>query len=145
MRQSRKSIPVQLELPFETLAEPAEPARQTVPAQAQAPAPAPAAPSRPGLRVIQGGGKRVQERLSSRDAVVRVLVEAGADLLLRRISPERAEHIERRVNQVLDLFDRVDSAPLLMPVLQRQLDELEELMTETRTRRTRRPGKAADR
>lgn len=87
---------------------------------------------RPGLRVIQGGGQRRHEPLGSRDAVVRVLLEAGADLLLRRISPQRAEEIERRVDRVLDLFDRVDAAPVLMPVLQRHLDELEQLMRETR-------------
>jgi hypothetical protein len=105
--------------------------------------PAPAVPSpspspRPGLRVIQGGGQRRQEQLSSRDAVVRVLVEAGADLLLRRISPERAEEIERKVDRVLRLFDQVDAAPMLMPVLQRQLDDLEALMQETRSVRAAR-------
>ncbi|WP_369946310.1 hypothetical protein [Vitiosangium sp. GDMCC 1.1324] len=86
-----------------------------------------------GLRVIQGGGQRRQdEPLVSRDAVARVLMEAGVDLLLRRITPLRAAEIERKVDRVLDLFDRVDAAPLLMPVLQRHLDELEALMRETR-------------
>ena len=86
-----------------------------------------------GLRVIEGGGQRRQdEPLVSRDAVARVLMEAGVDLLLRRITPTRAAEIERRVDRVLDLFDRVDAAPLLMPVLQRHLDELEVLMRETR-------------
>jgi hypothetical protein len=80
------------------------------------------------------------EPLDSRDAVVRVLVEAGADLLLRRISPERAEHIERTVNHVLELFDRVDEVPQLLPVLRRELEALEQLMLETRQRRKRRPG-----
>jgi len=102
---------------------------------------APAASAgRVGLRVIQGGGQRTQEKLGSRDAVVRVLIEAGADMLLKRISAERAEHIEQRVNKILDLFDRVDESPSLMPVLQRQLDDLEALMTETRGGRTRRQG-----
>ncbi len=101
------------------------------------PAPQPEAPSRPGLRVIAGGGARVQERLSSRDAVVRVLVDAGADLLLRRISSERAAEIERTVDRVLRLFDRVDQVPALMPVLQRELDDLEALMRETREKRAR--------
>lgn len=95
-----------------------------------------ASPARPGLRVIQGGGERKHESLASRDAVVRVLVEAGADLLLRRISPERAEEIERKVDRVLRLFDQVDGAPMLMPVLQRQLDDLEALMRETRNVRS---------
>jgi len=91
--------------------------------------------------VIQGGGERTREPLTSRDSVVRVLVEAGADLLLRRISPERAEAIERDVNEILDIFDRVDATPGLMPVLRRKLDALEALMGETRDRR-RRPGSA---
>lgn len=86
-----------------------------------------------GLRVIKGGGqRRPDEPLASRDAVARVLMEAGVDLLLRRISPTRAAEIEKKVDRVLDLFDRVDAAPLLMPVLQRHLDDLEALMRETR-------------
>jgi hypothetical protein len=95
----------------------------------------------PALRVIRGEGKRrPPEPLTSRDAVARVLIEAGADLLLRHISPARAEEIERQVDQVLELFDRVDSAPVLMPVLRRHLDELEALMRETRARRPLRRG-----
>ena len=86
-----------------------------------------------GLRVIEGGGQRRQdEPLVSRDAVARVLMEAGVDLLLRRISTARAAEIERKVDRVLDLFDRVDAAPVLMPVLRKHLDELETLMRETR-------------
>lgn len=73
--------------------------------------------------------------------MVRVLVEAGADLLLRRISVERAEEIEANVERILDLFDQVDRAPELMPELKRRLDELEGLMTETRAVRTRRGGR----
>lgn len=92
----------------------------------------------PLLRVIQGGGQRKQELLKSRDAVVRVLVSAGADLLLRRISPERAEEIEKRVDRLMGLFDHVDARPELMPVLERELNDLEALMTETRERRVRR-------
>lgn len=93
------------------------------------------APARPagGLRVIKGEGqRRPDEPLASRDAVARVLMEAGVDLLLRRITPVRAAEIERQVDRVLNLFDRVDAAPLLMPVLRRHLDELESLMRETR-------------
>lgn len=86
----------------------------------------------PGLRVIRGEGRRREEPLASRDAVARVLMEAGADMLLRRISTARAAEIERKVDRVLDLFDRVDVAPVLMPVLKRHLDELEALMRETR-------------
>ncbi len=100
---------------------------------------------RPELRVIEGGGARVYEKSGSRDAVVRVRVEAGADLLLRRITPERAEHIERSVSGILELFDRVDAAPSLMPVLQRQLDELESLMRDTRAHRGRPVAAGRDR
>ncbi|MBU8896907.1 hypothetical protein KRR26_14910 [Corallococcus sp. M34] len=85
-----------------------------------------------GLRVIRGEGQRREEPLASRDAVARVLMEAGADMLLRRITPARAGEIERKVDRILDLFDRVDAAPVLMPVLRRHLDELEALMRETR-------------
>lgn len=131
MSQWQREGPVQLELPL-------APRRARAP-EAAKPPPAPAAPS--FLRVIQGGGERTHEPLTSRDAVVRVLVEAGADLLLRRISPERAQAIEEEVNEILDLFDRVDGTPGLLPVLRRRLDELESLMGETRDRR-RRPGSA---
>lgn len=100
-----------------------------------------AARSAGGLRVIQGEGqRRPDEPLTSRDAVARVLMEAGADMLLRRISPQRAGEIERRVDRVLDLFDRVDDNPILMPVLRRHLDELETLMRETREKRPARRG-----
>ena len=144
MRQSQREGPVQLELPLTSGRARSEPRAASVPAPAPAPAPARAAPApKPTfLRVIDGGGKRTQEPLSSRDAVIRVLVESGADLLLRRISPERAQVIEGDVNEILDLFDRVDATPALMPVLKRRLDELEALMTETRDVR-RRPGSAS--
>lgn len=152
MSKTKKSVPLQLDLPLGEPPEEAEapvvaPALAAPPvaevpvvARAEAVAPSPAASARPGFRVIQGGGKRIQEPLKSRDAVVRVLVEAGADLLLRRITPERAEYIERSVEQILQLFDRVDDKPQLMPLLRRHLDELEALMTETRAQRSRRPG-----
>jgi hypothetical protein len=95
-------------------------------------------PLQPRLTVITGQGEKKTEPLASRDAVARVLMEAGADLLLHRISSERAEEIEQRVNEVLELFDRVDRHPLFMAILQRKLDELEALMRETRARRKRR-------
>ncbi len=91
----------------------------------------------PKLRVIQGLGQKKQEPLASRDAVARVLMEAGADLLLRRISSERAEAIEQEVDEILRLFDMVDDNRLLFPVLQRKLDALEQLMRETREKRRR--------
>jgi hypothetical protein len=62
-------------------------------------------------------------------------VEVGADLLLRRITPERAQEIERMVGRVLSLFERVESTPRLEASLKRELDALEALMTESRTRR----------
>ena len=76
----------------------------------------------PKLKLIKGLGQKQQEPLASRDAVARVLMEAGADLLLRRISSERAEEIEKQVDEILDLFDRVDQNRLLFPVLQKKLD-----------------------
>jgi len=95
-------------------------------------------PLSPRLKVLKGLGQRVQEPLESRDAVARVLMEAGADLLLRRISSDRAEEIEARVDEILGLFDRVDRHPLFMSVLKRKLDELETLMRETREKRVSR-------
>jgi len=92
----------------------------------------------PKLRVIKGLGQKQQEPLVSRDAVARVLMEAGADMLLRRISTERAEEIEAQVDEILNLFDLVDKNRLLFPVLQRKLDELESLMRDTREKRVRR-------
>lgn len=94
-----------------------------------------------GLRVIRGEGRRrPEEPLASRDAVARVLMEAGADMLLKRITPARAAEIERKVDRILDLFDRVDAMPVLMPVLRRHLDDLEALMRETRELRAARRG-----
>src|SRR5215471_17695637 len=75
---------------------------------------------------------RASNSYGSPDAVVRVLIEAGADLLLRKISSQRAEEIRRRVDTVMGLFDRVDGSPQLIPALKRRLDELESLMRETR-------------
>lgn len=146
MRHKKNNDLEQLEFAFDAAVAPAaEPVRLPVVVSAPVAASRPAvessrpAPStgRPGLRVIQGGGARTYEKLASRDAVVRVLIEAGADLLLRRISSDRAEFIERSVNKVLDLFDKVDANAALMPVLQRHLDELESFMQDTRTGRGR--------
>lgn len=94
-------------------------------------------PLAPKLRVIDGLGQKKTEPLLTRDAVARVLMEAGADLLLRRISHERAEVIEKQVDEILELFDRVDDNRLLFPVLQKKLDALETLMQETREKRGR--------
>ena len=94
--------------------------------------------SPPRLRVIQGEGQRRDEPLHDRDAVARVLIEAGADLLLRRISPERAQEIEERVDEVLTLFDRADRSPTALALLKVKLDALEVLVRETRASRRRR-------
>lgn len=94
--------------------------------------------SAPSLKLITGLGQKKEEPLESRDAVARVLIEAGADLLLRRISSERAEAIEHDVDEVLRLFDLVDRNPLLMPVLHKKLDALEALVRDTRDKRTAR-------
>ena len=98
---------------------------------------------RPGLRVIQGGGEKKEPKLKDRHAVARVLIEAGADVLLRRISAERCEEIEDRVDEILHLFDRVDNEPQAFPLLQARLDALESLMRDTRATRKRRqlPGR----
>ncbi len=121
MRRRKEGTQEQLEFFFERLPERSGP---------------PAVQARPPLRLIRGVGTKSPERLDSRDAVVRVLIEAGADLLLRRISSQRAEEIRRRVDKVMALFDRVDRSPELIPSLKRRLDELEALMRETRGWRT---------
>ncbi len=95
-------------------------------------------PLAPRLKLIRGLGQKKTEPLASRDAVARVLIETGADLLLKRISPTRAEAIEEEVEAVLTLFDRVDREPALMAELQKRLDGLEALMRETRERRVTR-------
>ena len=95
-------------------------------------------PLAPRLKLIRGLGQKKIEALSSRDAVARVLIETGADLLLKRISAVRAEAIEAEVEEVLSLFDRVDREPALMSELQKKLDGLEALMRETRERRVTR-------
>jgi hypothetical protein len=95
-------------------------------------------PLAPRLKVIQGLGQKKQERLGTRDAVARVLIETGADLLLKRISPARAEAIEEEVDTILQLFDRLDDDPQVMGELQHRLDALETLMRETRDRKVHR-------
>ncbi len=128
MSQSKQRKPEQLELQFGAPAVAPAPVERTVARPPEV--------ARSGLRVIQGGGQKAPpERIDNRNAVVRVLVETGADLLLRRISSVRAEAIERDVNRILRLFDRVDASPELMPVLRRELDGLEALMAQTRAQR----------
>ena len=124
MSQSKKSGPTQLDLPLGE-DDPGSTATRSPRA------------ARPPLRVIEGEGTRKEPPIVSREGVVHALIEAGADLLLRRISSERAEEIRRTVDRVMVLFDRVDASPRLMPVLRRQLDELENLMRETRAIKAR--------
>src|SRR5262249_33095096 len=90
------------------------------------------------LRVIKGEGKARPDPLVNRDAVARVLVFAGVDLLLKRISPERAEAIEQRVDEALDLFDAVDRDPSAQPRLKAVLDDLERLVRQSADLRVRR-------
>ena len=85
-----------------------------------------------GLMLIRGGNRRAEERLNSRDTVIRILIESGVDLLLRRISAARAREIQRAVDEILMLFDQVDSSPERIPLLHQQLDSLERLMNDTR-------------
>jgi len=125
MSQSKKFGPTQLELPLgrgDPRSKASEGLRSTC----------------PPLRVIEGEGAGKEEpTIVSREGVVHALIEAGADLLLRRISSERAEEIRRTVDRIMSLFDRVDASPQLMPALRRQLDELEDLMRETRAIKAR--------
>jgi len=120
MRRLSKPSPRQLELAFN--GSPRCPSEE---------APTPSEQRR-ALRLVRGNGRRQPERLDSRDAVIRVLIEAGADLLLRRISSQRADEIQQRVERIMSLFERVDHSPGLIPSLNRRLDELEALMRETR-------------
>ena len=120
MRRLSKPSPRQLELAFNG-SQPRPSGEPSIPFE-----------QRRTLRLIRGNGTRQPERLDSRDAVIRVLIEAGADLLLRRISSQRAEEIQQRVERIMSLFESVDHSPRLIPSLKRRLDELEALMRETR-------------
>lgn len=116
--------PRQLELPLAGKSEHAEPEK----AQRNAPRPTAA----PFLRVIDGEGRARADKLRSRDDLARVLVGAAGDMLLKRISAPRGHEIQKRVDKLLALFDRVDREPLLEPILRRELDALEELLRESK-------------
>ena len=94
--------------------------------------------ARPGLRLIRGEGRRREEPLASRDDVARLLVDSACDLLLRRISADRAHEIQRRVDRVMRLFDRVSGDPVAMALLRRELDDLETLWREGQLKHARR-------
>jgi hypothetical protein len=83
--------------------------------------------SSPRLKVISGLGQKQTEPLTSRDAVARLLAQTGAALLLKHVSPERAETINDLVDEVLLLFERVETEPMFIKVLERKLNELESL------------------
>jgi hypothetical protein len=136
--------PEQLELPlFEALAgtvsRAPEVGSRAVPVDAPAPRQTNAVRSPPRLSVIVGEGKPERRPLRSRDDLARVLVGAASDLLVRRISSVRAHEIEKRVDRLMDLFDRVDREPLMFKVLQRELDDLEALVKESSQGRSKRP------
>lgn len=84
----------------------------------------------PKLRLIRGEGQARDETLHTRDDVARLLVASAADMLLRRISTERAHEIEMRVDRIMRLFDKVDRDPIARPLLRRELDELERIWRE---------------
>lgn len=86
------------------------------------------------LRLIQGEGRGRSEKLHSRDDLARVLVGAAGDMLLKRISAPRGNEIQRRVEKLLGLFDRVDDEPALEPLLRRELDLLEAMLREQKAR-----------
>jgi hypothetical protein len=92
-------------------------------------------PLQPRLKVIDGLGQKKALALTNRDAVARVLIGAGADLLLRRISPARAEAIEGLVDEVLGLFDAAERDRSRFAELAEKLNELEELVRESAERR----------
>jgi hypothetical protein len=93
-------------------------------------------PLQPRLKVIDGlGQKKKAEALTNRDAVARVLIGAGADLLLRRISPARAEAIEAAVEEVLQLFDLAERDKSRFAELAHKLNDLEALVRESAEKR----------
>ena len=94
--------------------------------------------SRPGLRVIRGEGQRREEPLKTQGDVVRLLLDAACELMLKRISPDRAHEIQRRVDRILRLFERVPADPVATALLRRELDDLETLWREGELKRARR-------
>jgi hypothetical protein len=93
------------------------------------------APAQRAFRVIRGEGKRRDEKLRSRDDVVRLLVAAAADMMLKRITPERAHEIQVRVERVQRLFERCERDPVLWPLLRVELETLEKVWRETEHQR----------
>ncbi|MGC4113851.1 MAG: hypothetical protein QM765_04190 [Myxococcales bacterium] len=79
------------------------------------------------FRVIRGEGQKREETLHSRDDVVRLLVGTACDVMLKRITPDRAHEIQRRVDRIMRLFDRVPADPVATALLRRELDDLESI------------------
>ncbi|MFN0063502.1 MAG: hypothetical protein ACKVPX_13420 [Myxococcaceae bacterium] len=120
-RRPPKSTPVQLSFSFDS------PAPRRVQPEDRQVGP---------FRVISGGGEgRSKERLDNPDAVVRALLESGVDLLLRKITPERAREVERAVGRIMKLFDEVREQPRLRLRLAKEIEGLERLMQESRNRK----------
>jgi hypothetical protein len=134
-----KLTPGQLSLArVDEVAKPAQVGSRSVPLEKPAAREAAVGRARPKLSVIPGDGKPEPRPLRTRNDLAGVLVGAASDLLLRRISSVRAHEIEKRVDRLMDLFDRVDSEPLMMKVLRRELDDLEALLKESPHHRPKR-------
>lgn len=86
--------------------------------------------SRKVFRVIRGEGRKRDETLRSRDDVARLLVASAANMMLQRMSTERAHEIQARVDRVMHLFDLVERDPLAARFLRHELDELEKVWKE---------------
>ncbi len=84
----------------------------------------------PALRLLKGGAQAREQRLTSRDDVTRLLLRSAADLLLRRISPARANAIQKKVDRVLTLFDASAVNPSAAKLLRAELDSLERMARE---------------
>lgn len=91
------------------------------------------APERRAFRVIRGEGRGRDETLRTRDDVARLMMASAADMMLHRISPERAYEIEEQVERVMRLFDKPRSA-IIDSQLRLELDDLEALWREGRVR-----------
>lgn len=89
-----------------------------------------AAPAQRSFRVIKGEGKKRSETLKTRDEVVRLLCAAAADVMLHRLTPDRGNEIQKRVDKIMRLFDRPADDLVARELLRRELDELEKVYRE---------------
>jgi len=87
------------------------------------------------FKVIRGEGQKRAETLHSKDDVVRLMVGTACDVLLKRVSPDRAHEIQRRVDRIMRLFERVPADPVAVALLRRELDDLESLYREGQQKR----------